>query len=78
MISLDKDLIEAFSRYIIELIIDIIELDLIAEVFSRYIIESNIIELNLNIIKLDMNIDLDIIKLDLDIIRYLSFLRVFD
>ena len=79
--QLIKNFVEFFSRYIIELIINIIELELVINIVDSII---NIIDLELiiKIVELDLNVrelDLNIIKSDLNAIRYLfNFLRVFN
>ena len=68
-----KNFVEFFNRYIIELVINIIELELIINIVDLII---NIIELELiiNIVDLDLNVrelNLNIVELNLNAIRYL-------
>ena len=68
-----ENFIEFFNRYIIELIINAIKLELIINIVDLVI---NIIDLELiiNIVELDLNareLDLNIVESDLNAIRYL-------
>ena len=79
--QLIKNFIELFNKYIIELIINIIELELIIKIVELII---NIIDLELiiKIVELDLNVrelDLNTVESDLNAIRYLfNLLEVFN